>query len=78
MKNFVKIVFVAVFAIVAGYGIYTNQKTDSISDLALANVEALAQSESGKDVYCCGNYGDCMYTVSGGVVKGIKYYLPCP
>lgn len=78
MKKFIKIVFVTVFATVAGYGIYTTQKTDSISDLALANVEALAQNESGKDVYCCGNYGNCMYTVTGEVVHGIKYHLPCP
>lgn len=45
MKNFVKIGFVAVFAAVAGYGVYTSQKSEVMSDLALANVEALASGE---------------------------------
>lgn len=47
MKKIVKIAFVAAFASIAGYGVYTSQKTELMSDLALANVEALAQSESG-------------------------------
>lgn len=42
MRKFVKIGFIAVFAAIAGYGIYVNQKTDVMSDLMLANVEALA------------------------------------
>ena len=40
MKKFMKITFVAAFAAIAGYGVYTNQKTDAMSDLMLANVEA--------------------------------------
>lgn len=42
MRKFVKIAFVAVFAAAAGYGVYTSQKSEVMSDLALANVEALA------------------------------------
>lgn len=45
MKNLMKFVFVAVFVAVAGYGVYTSQKSDVMSDLALANVEALADCE---------------------------------
>mgnify|MGYP002696619477 CR=1 FL=1 len=41
-----KIAFVAAFAAIAGYGVYANQKVDTMSDLALANVEALASGES--------------------------------
>lgn len=59
MKNFVKIGFVAVFAAIAGYGVYTSQKSELMSDLALANVEALAQSESG------GNYKYVYYPQPG-------------
>lgn len=40
-----KIALVAAFAAIAGYGVYTSQKTDAMSNLMLANVEALAQSE---------------------------------
>ena len=46
MKKFIKIGFVAVFAAIAGYGVYTSQ-SKAVSDLALANVEALANCESG-------------------------------
>ena len=45
-KNFMKVAFVAAFATIAGYGVYTNQKADAMSDLMLANVEALANDES--------------------------------
>lgn len=37
--------FVAAFAAIAGYGIYANQKADTMSDLVLANVEALAADD---------------------------------
>lgn len=47
MKKFVKIGFVAVFAAIAGYGVYTSQKNEVLSDLTMANLEALAQGESG-------------------------------
>jgi len=45
MKKFIKIAFVAASAAIAGYGIYTKQKTEPMSDLMLANVEALAENE---------------------------------
>ena len=41
MKKVIKLAFVAV----AGYGVYANQTSDAMSDLALANVEALATGE---------------------------------
>lgn len=46
MKKIVKIAFVAAFAAIAGYGVYANQKADAMSDLVLANVEALADGEN--------------------------------
>lgn len=46
-KNILKVAFAAAFVAVAGYGIYTNQKMDSMSLLLSANVEALANDESG-------------------------------
>lgn len=44
MKKIMKIAFVAAFAAVAGYGVYANQQSETMSDLMLANVEALAGS----------------------------------
>lgn len=45
MKKITKIAFVVAFVAVAGYGVYTNQKSETMSDLMLANVEALASGE---------------------------------
>lgn len=47
MKKFMKVAFVAIFAVTAGYGVYSSQKADVMSELALANVEALASGEGG-------------------------------
>ena len=52
MKKFVKIAFVAAFAAIAGYGVYANQKVDTMSDSMLANVEALADNEYHVDPRC--------------------------
>ncbi len=48
MKKFIlKATMVAAFAAVAGYGVYAGQKEETtLSDTALANVEALARGES--------------------------------
>lgn len=43
-KNIIKVTLVAVFALIAGYNVYASQKAETLSDLALANVEALAES----------------------------------
>ena len=53
MKKMIKIAFVAAFAAIAGYGVYANQKTDVMSDLALANIEALASGETAKCTDSC-------------------------
>lgn len=53
MKKIMKIAFVATFAAVAGYGVYTSQKVDTMTDLMLANVEALANGEDGGSVVSC-------------------------
>ena len=59
MKKIMRIAFVAAFATVAGYGVYTNQRTETMSDLMLANVEALASGEdSVKD--CVSADSDCI------------------
>jgi len=41
-----KVAFVAAIAMVSGINVFNAQKSETLSDVALANVEALAQSES--------------------------------
>lgn len=53
MKKFMKVAFVAIFAAIAGYGVYTSQKADVMSELVLANVEALASGEGGNGENQC-------------------------
>ena len=61
-KNILKATLVAAFALIVGFNVYNSQKSDMMSELALANVEALAESElsqkcgdcsTDKQVYCC-------------------------
>ena len=44
-KNILKVTVVAAFALVAGFNVYNSQKSDVMSELALANVEALADDD---------------------------------
>lgn len=49
-KNFVKVAFVAAVAMVAGINVFNAQKTELMSDIAMENVEALADNESDSDL----------------------------
>ena len=53
MKIFLKYVFAVIFAVVTGYSVYASQKPDVMSELALANVEALASVEGGNGENQC-------------------------
>ena len=46
-KNILKATLVAAFGLIAGFNVYNSQKSDVMSELALANVEALASGEEG-------------------------------
>ena len=61
MKKIMKIAFVAAFAAVAGYGVYANQQSEAMSDLMLANVEALADGGEWGSTTCywIGDYYSC-------------------
>lgn len=69
-KNILKVAFVAAFAMMAGYGIYTNQTETNLSDLALDNVEALASCETsgsstGYRKYSAENGCHCLFCPDG-------------
>ena len=51
-KNILKATLVAAFALIAGFNVYNSQKSDVMSDLALANVEALASGEIDVNTSC--------------------------
>lgn len=49
-KNLVKAIFVVVIVMVSGINMFSSQKSETLSEVALANVEALAADE---DVDVC-------------------------
>ena len=54
MKKIFKTLFVVAVAIIAGYNVYQSKTVmNGMSELALANVEALAGSESGGNSITC-------------------------
>ena len=66
-KYLLKGLAVAAFAMIAGYNMYqSNSKTEGMSELMLANVEALASGENGGNSITC-YYGD----------KGSAYLCKC-
>ena len=78
-KNILKVSLVAAFALFAGYNVYSSQKSDVISDLALANVEALAQhweSESWKEGYESSSYQIYLPPIPG-LTNGGYTTIPC-
>lgn len=66
MKKVMKAAFVVVIAAVAGYNIYTNLKSNTVSDLVLANVEALANDESSEKGTLYGNAEGTRYCCCSG------------
>ena len=67
-KNILKVAFVAAIALVSGINVFNSQKTENLSDVALANVEALAMSEW--ELECCaGLWGPCKDDTKGPYIK---------
>ncbi len=69
MKKIIMVVFVATITATAGWNFIQSQNDVNLSDLALANVEALANEENGGGKYC--QWDDtnkvCNRTASGPV-----------
>ena len=49
-KKFIKVAFVAAITMVSGINVFNAQKTVALSDIALANVEALADDTEKVDM----------------------------
>lgn len=66
-KNILKVAFVAAIAMATGIQVFNAQKSETLSEVALANVEALASVDD--NWYCVGEYGIC-YVDYLGVILG--------
>ena len=69
-KNILRLVFASAFALVAGYSVYASLQKVEMSDLVMANVEALAGCEwnnwIGEPVYHITLTGYCSWTCTRG------------
>ncbi|WP_237038564.1 NVEALA domain-containing protein [Phocaeicola faecalis] len=72
MKKIIRVAFAATFACIAGYGVYTSQQEMELSELALANIEALAQSESN-----CAEWTKKQCYTAFSTEYGMDYYATC-
>ena len=50
-RKFVKVVFVAAISMVSGINVFNAQKVIDLSDIALINVEALADDEYSQSIW---------------------------
>lgn len=74
-KNIIRTAFVAAFALMAGYSVYTSQQETELSELALANIEAIAKGEVIPGVPCaqiCQNCW-CIYFDPYEEIEGTPY-----
>ena len=79
-KKILKVTLVAAFALIAGFNVYNAQQSDVMSDLALANVEALASGSEGgglpwKGYYSNWDKGCC--SPGNGMMNVLVLFSPC-
>ena len=76
MKKVITIaVFIATFVCAAGYSLYTSQHETQLADLAMANVEALANGEVIVGPWYCAGSGYCYDPDTNMLFDGTKYNL---
>ena len=68
-KNIRAVMMIAAIALIAGVNVFNSQRAIAMSDIALANVEALADDETAGDIHCpFGGYG-CVIIYSNGAAE---------
>lgn len=72
-SRFLKIAFAAALAVTAGVTAYHAQDKETLSDLALANVEALASGEVTIGPWYCAGSGFCYDVETHMGFSGTKY-----
>ena len=71
-KNMFKVAFVVAIALVSGINVFNAQKSSTMSEVALANVEALAVVDD--KWYCVGEEYICLED-SQGKISGYRYVI---
>ncbi len=74
-KVITRAVFIATFVCAAGYSLYTSQHETQLADLAMANVEALANGEVIVGPWYCAGSGYCYDPDTNMLFDGTKYNL---
>jgi hypothetical protein len=76
-RKFLYLVVVAVIAMAASWNVSRSMSEEALlSDVALANVEALAE-ESVRSVGCCPLGGYCIIMVNGSIIYSASGESPC-
>ena len=70
-KKVLKVAFIAAIALVSGINVFNAQKSDVLSDIALANVEALANDELSGAVYCPYEGLGCIIKYTNGTYETV-------
>lgn len=70
-KKVLQVAFVAAIALVSGINVFNAQKSDVLSDIAIANVEALADYESSGEIYCPYEGLGCIIKYTNGTLETI-------
>ena len=76
-KKYLKATLIAVVVLVGGINVFNAQKSELMSDIALANVEALAETEKSKySVFPCpDSYGnECNTAVANRPACSVRTY----
>ena len=75
MKTKLIAAFAVALAAVAGVTAYNSQKLETLSELAMENVEALADDEIIIGPWYCAGSGYCFDTETTTTWDGTKYYM---
>lgn len=77
MKKVLKIAIVVVVALIAGYNVYAFRQSAELSDLALANIEALSNDEIVDKCKGCATYylgKKCCTLIWSGQLETVTLY----
>lgn len=67
--KFLKIVFVVAIAMMGGINVFNAQESEKLSEIAMANVDALAQNARSYDFWCPYEGNGCKLKYSNGTVE---------
>ena len=76
-KKILSAAFAVMIMTVAGFNVYMNQAKSNLSEMALANIEALADPETEEMINCTkGEFGSCYDSKGKWQGTYVKYVTP--